>query len=62
MTDQWDEKIHCPQCFKTGMASLSQFLDAQIPTVDRVTDGFKAIPTAFGPTFHCGACDVAVDP
>jgi hypothetical protein len=62
MTDQWDETIRCPQCGNTGMASLSQFLDAMMPTVDRISDGFKAVLTDYGPDFHCRPCDIAVDP
>jgi hypothetical protein len=33
-----------------------------MPTVVRITDSFKAVQTEFGPNFHCGACDIPVDP
>jgi hypothetical protein len=60
MTDQWDEHLHCPQCLNAGMASLSLFKDAQMPTVDLITTGFKAVQTEYGPDFHCGICNVPV--
>jgi hypothetical protein len=60
MTDQWNEHLRCPQCRNTGEASLSHFKDADIPTVNRVTDGFKAVQTEYGPDFHCEACNVPV--
>ena len=62
MTDQWDEHLRCPQCGITGMASLSQPKEADIPTIDRVPDGFTAVQTEYGPDFHCAACNVAVEP
>jgi hypothetical protein len=61
MTDKWDEVLRCPQCNQTGMASLSQSIDANMPTVDGVAAGFKTVQTQFGPDFHCGACDVPVE-
>lgn len=62
MTDQWNEMLRCPQCRNTGMANLSQFEDADMPTVDSVPDGFKAVQTENGPDFHCGTCNVPVAP
>ena len=62
MTDQWKERLRCPQCRDTGMASLSQFKDAQTPTVDSVPDGFKAVQTEYGPDFHCETCNVPAVP
>jgi hypothetical protein len=62
MIDQWDEKLRCPQCHNTGMTSLSQFKDANMPTVDRVSDGFKVVQTEYGPNFHCGTCNVRAIP
>jgi hypothetical protein len=44
------------------MASLSQFKDARMPTVELVTAGFKAVQTEFGPDFHCGTCNVPAMP
>jgi hypothetical protein len=58
MTDQWSEQLRRPQCRNTGMASLYHFKDADTPTVDSVTDGFKAVQTEYGPDFHCGTCNV----
>jgi hypothetical protein len=62
MTDQWSEQLRCPQCGNIGIASLSQTNDAQMPTVDSVSDGFKTVRTEYGPSFNCGTCDVAVRP
>jgi hypothetical protein len=61
MTDQWDENLCCPRCRKTGRASLSHFKGADTPTVDGVTDGFKAVQTEYGPDFHCDDCNVPVE-
>jgi hypothetical protein len=62
MTDEWNEKLRCPLCKKIGMASLSQGKHDDMPTVQYVADGFKVVRTLYGPDFHCGSCDVAVDP
>jgi hypothetical protein len=60
--DEWNEKLRCPNCSKTGMASLSQSEGERTPTVQSVPEGFKVVHTRYGPHFHCGTCDVAVDP
>ena len=62
MSDEWNEELRCPECGKTGVASLSQSDDAEIPTINRVPDGFKVITTEYGPDFHCGTCNIAVSP
>jgi hypothetical protein len=62
MTDEWNEKLRCPKCGKTGMASLSQGDDADIPAVQSVPDGFKVVATLHGPDFQCTTCNVAVVP
>jgi hypothetical protein len=62
MTDQWNEELRCPLCRNTGMASLSQFKDANMPTVDYGPDGFKALQTEYGPDFHCATCNVPAAP
>jgi hypothetical protein len=62
MTEEWDEDLRCPQCGKTGTASLSQPNGDQAPTVQNVSDGFKVISTQYGPGFHCGTCNIAVAP
>jgi hypothetical protein len=62
MVDRWNEQLRCPQCQQIGLASLSQLLDAEMPIVDCIPDGFKAIKTEYGPNFHCGACDVPGGP
>jgi hypothetical protein len=62
MTDEWTEKLRCPLCHKIGMACLSQDEDADAPTVQFATDGFKVVTTEYGPDFQCGTCNVAVDP
>jgi hypothetical protein len=62
MTDRWNEQLQCPQCRTSGTASLSHFQGADMPVVDNVSDGFKAVQTEYGPNFHCGECDVPVRP
>jgi len=49
MADQWDKNPRCPQCRRTGMVSLSQFLGAIVPTVNLITSG-PCKPSA-APTF-----------
>jgi hypothetical protein len=60
MIDKWGEHLRCPQCSNTGEASLSHSKDAKTPTVDGISDGFKAVQTEYGPVFHCEACNVPV--
>jgi hypothetical protein len=59
--DDWNEKLRCPRCRKTGMASLSQAAGDDTPTVVFLPDGFTVVKTAYGPDFHCGTCGVAVE-
>jgi hypothetical protein len=62
LKSQWpingNEKMRCPQCRNTGIASLSQSEDAQIPTVHGIPDGFIVVQTEYGPDFHCGTCNI----
>ena len=62
MTDEWNERLRCPKCRKTGIASLSQEDDSDIPTVHSVSDGFKVVAARYSPDFHCTTCNVAVVP
>jgi hypothetical protein len=62
MTDEWNEKLRCPICRKTGMASLSQGDGDETPTFRCVPEGFKVVETEHGGNFFCAVCDVAVDP
>jgi hypothetical protein len=62
MTDEWNEELRCPDCGKTGMASLSQASGDDMPTVQSVPEGFKAVNTEYGPHFRCGACDIPAAP
>jgi hypothetical protein len=62
MSDEWNEELRCPECGKTGLASLSQSDGADTPTIHRVPDGFKVVATQYGPDFYCGICNVAVAP
>jgi hypothetical protein len=62
MTDERNEKLRCPSCGRTGMASLSQGEADDTPIVHVVPDGFKAVQTEYGPDFRCGTCDIAVEP
>ena len=62
MHDQSNEQLRCPKCRTTGMASLSQGENDEVPTVLIVPVGFEVVQTEFGPDFQCGACNVRVDP
>jgi hypothetical protein len=62
MKDEWNETLRCPNCGKTGMASLCQDDGAEAPTTQTVPNGFKAVAGEYGPNFHCETCDVAVNP
>ncbi len=60
MTDHWNEQLWCSLCHQRGMANLSHFKGAETPTVDRVTCGFKAVQTQYGPDLYCHACNIPV--
>jgi hypothetical protein len=62
MIDQWNEVLRCPQCNNTGIASLSQFAEAPIPTVDSAPVGFMVVQSEYGPGFHCAACNIPAEP
>jgi len=62
MKDEWNETLRCPNCGKTGMASLGQDDGAETPTIQTVPNGFKVVADQYGPNFHCETCDVAVNP
>ena len=62
MKDEWNERLRCPACGKTGMASLCQVDGAETPAVQNVPRGFKIVHTKHGPNFSCETCDVAVQP
>jgi hypothetical protein len=47
---------------KTGTASLCQVDGAEMPTVQNVQRGFKAVYAEYGPNFNCQTCDVAAQP
>jgi hypothetical protein len=52
MTDEWTEKLRCPRCRSTGIANLSQS-DTDRPVVGRVSAGFEAVQTEYGPDLYC---------
>jgi transcription elongation factor Elf1 len=60
MADEWNERLRCPNCGNTGMASLSQDGDSDMATVQKVPDGFKVVARRYSPDFHCTICNVAV--
>ena len=62
MRDEWIEKLRCPLCGKTGLASLSQGESDDAPSVHSVANGFNVVDTKYGPNFRCGNCDVEVEP
>ena len=61
-TDEWNEKLRCPKCGNTGLASLSLGDNSEIPTVHSVSDGFKVTAAEYGPDFQCTTCNIAVVP
>ena len=62
MSDEWNEKLRCPKCGKTGMAGLSQRKDDDPPSVQCVPEGFKVADNRFVPVFYCEDCNVEVMP
>ena len=62
MKDEWNERLRCPLCLKTGTVSLCQAEDDDLPTIQSVPDGFKVIKTEDGLDFQCVACEVMVEP
>ena len=61
MIEDWYEKLRCPKCRRTGMASLIQPKGKKTPTVQDVPDGFKVVKTPSGSEFRCETCDIAVE-
>jgi hypothetical protein len=62
MPEEWYEHLRCPNCRKTGTASLSLGDDARTATVLSVPDGFKITQKEHGPDFRCETCNVAAEP
>jgi len=62
MSDQWTENLRCRACPNTGIASLLQHVDKQMPPVLSVPDGFRVVQTEYGPDFHCMTCNVPAAP
>jgi len=62
MKDEWNERLRCPLCLKTGTATLCQAGDDDLPTIQSVPDGFRLVKTNDGPDFRCADCDVSVEP
>lgn len=62
MTDLWNETLLCPTCKNAGTASFAQSKEADIPDVRALPEGFKVVPTDYGPRFYCEGCNVAAEP
>ena len=60
MDDQWNEKLCCPRCKRTGLVSLSQPEGAYFPVVNILPDGFRVVKTEYGINFECEVCGVEV--
>lgn len=58
VSDRWTEILRCPACALTGVAVLSLRADGT-RTIRSLPDGFEAVSTEYGDTFHCCACDRA---
>ena len=61
MIEDWYEKLRCPKCGKTGMATVGQPQGKKTPAAEFVPDGFKVVRTRNGPDFHCETCRIAVE-
>jgi uncharacterized Zn finger protein len=61
MIEDWYEKLRCPKCGKTGMASLVLPVGEKTPAVESVPDGFKVLKTRSGPDFHCETCGIVAE-
>jgi len=57
MADLWTERMHCPDCRKAGVVSLTQGKGDDMPAAT-VSDGFKVVKSEYGPIFQCEACSV----
>jgi hypothetical protein len=60
VTDQWSENLRCTTCKNIGRTTLSQGNSDRTPTVLCTPNGFKVVPTEYGPDFYCEACNVKV--
>ncbi len=61
LVEDWYEKLRCPNCGRTGMASVVQPKGRKLPAVESVPRGFKVVKTRKGPDFHCKKCHIAVE-
>jgi predicted RNA-binding Zn-ribbon protein involved in translation (DUF1610 family) len=57
MVEDWYEKLRCPKCGKTGMASVALPKGRKTP----LPRGFTVVKTRKGRDFHCKKCGVAVE-
>ena len=55
--EKWTELLRCPNCAVTGTADLAQEGRGIVKTV-RLPAGFKAVPSEYGDTFYCKACNL----
>lgn len=61
MVEDWYEKLRCPKCGKTGMASVTLPKGRKTPEVESIPRGFTVVKTRKGPDFHCKKCNMAVE-
>jgi hypothetical protein len=57
--EKWTELLRCPHCTLTGTADLAQEGKGIVKTV-RLPVGFKTVPSEYGDTFYCKACNLPV--
>ena len=62
MTETWNERLRCPICGSTGIASVSQRETDDTATIEDVPDRFKVVVTEHGPNFYCTICEVPAEP
>jgi hypothetical protein len=51
MIEDWYEKLRCPRCGKTSMATLVRSKGRKTPEAQSVPKGFKTVKTHKVPTF-----------
>jgi hypothetical protein len=61
MVEDWYEKLRCPKCGKSGMASVALPPGKKTPAVEAIPDGFKVVKTRNGPDFRCETCGIPVE-
>ena len=54
--EKWAEILRCQHCALAGAADVVQRGNGMVQSL-RLPAGFKAVPTEYGDTFYCKACN-----